>query len=84
MEGRSAPILFSADLAFHCGLYLFCLVADPNPGRVEGDQQVLGKVKRPELSQEVQPLLCLLTDSVYVGGPLQILGNWIPETCKYP
>lgn len=39
-----------------------------NDGRAESDQQLLGQVKLPELSQEVQPLLSLLTDRVYVGG----------------
>lgn len=40
-------------------------------GSVKGDQQLLRQVKRPELSQKAQPLLSLLMERDYVGGPLQ-------------
>ena len=85
MEGRLAPMIFSADLTVRCSLFLSCLVADPkqtvmdvqrtDDGGVELDQQLLRQVELPQLAQEVHPLLGFFVDGVDVGGPLLILGD---------
>ena len=48
-------------------------------GGVEGDQQLLGQVELPELSQEVQPLLSLSYEGRYVQFPLQVPGDDNPQ-----
>lgn len=71
----------SADLMALCSLFLSCLVAEPNQVDVvrrdwisaEWKMQLLKLVELLQSTQEVQLLLGLLLDGVYVGGPLQVL-----------
>ncbi len=44
-------------------------------GRVEPFQLLLWQVKLPQLAMEVQPLLGLFCNGVYVIVPLQVLGD---------
>ncbi len=46
-----------------------------NDGRVELFQQLLWQVKLPQLAKEVQPLLGLFYNGVYVIVPLEVLGD---------
>lgn len=74
MEGRSTLIIFRPYCVFQSEPVLFGGRSRPDSdgsaqdrlgdGRVEVDQQ--GLVKLPELSHEVQPLLHLHTNSVYI------------------
>lgn len=64
--GSLELITFSADLTVHSSILLSCLVADTNQKVMEVqrtdcsmDRQLLGRVKLPELVQEVHPMLGL-------------------------
>ncbi len=48
---------------------------DSMMARVELFQQLLWQVKLPQLAKEVQPLLGLSHNGVYVNVPLQVLGD---------
>ena len=81
-------MIFSADFIVHCSLSLSCLVGGRSESdsdriaenrldddRVEDEQHFLRQVELSQLMQKVQNLLGFDTDRVYVGGPLQVLGD---------
>ncbi len=53
-----------------------------NDGRVELFQQLLWKVELPQLAKEVQPLLGLFHNGVYVNVPLQVLRDGVAQEPK--
>ena len=72
MEGMSAPVIFPADLIVRCSPFLSCLVADLNQS-VWSCCRTGPAAPLESWTREVHPLLGPFLNSVYVGGPLQVL-----------
>lgn len=64
-EGRLAPVIFSAILSVCFNLFLSCFVADPKQ-TVTDAQGTDWVIALPEFAEEVNHLLDLFDDSVYV------------------